>query len=110
MASAQHGGEALQSSQEIRLYIRQILYLAQQSSDREETALAFSQKIVQLLYKSTSPLAREVYVVILGRLCEQSAKVAKEATDWLLYAEDDVSTRGFSAFIRLIKGRRISAS
>ncbi|KAG9120265.1 hypothetical protein FRC07_004317, partial [Ceratobasidium sp. 392] len=89
MASAQHGGEALQSSQEIRLYIRQILYLAQQSSDREETALAFSQKIVQLLYKSTSPLAREVYVVILGRLCEQSTKVAKEATDWLLYAEDD---------------------
>ncbi|KAB5596094.1 CCR4-NOT transcription complex subunit 1 [Ceratobasidium theobromae] len=89
MASAQHGGEALQSSQEIRLYIRQILYLAQQSSDREETALAFSQKIVQLLYKSSSPLAREVYVVILGRLCEQSAKVAKEATDWLLYAEDD---------------------
>ncbi|KAG8693678.1 hypothetical protein FRC09_010361, partial [Ceratobasidium sp. 395] len=89
MAASQHGGEALQSSQEIRLYIRQILYLAQQSSDREETALAFSQKIVQLLYKSTSPLAREVYVVILGRLCEQSTKVAKEATDWLLYAEDD---------------------
>ncbi|KAJ1307774.1 hypothetical protein OPQ81_001861 [Rhizoctonia solani] len=89
MAPAQQGGEALQSSQEIRLYIRQILYLAQQSSDREETALAFSQKIVQLLYKSTTPLAREVYVVILGRLCEQSVKVAKEATDWLLYAEDD---------------------
>lgn len=89
MAAAQHGGEALQSSQEIRLFIRQILYLAQQSSDREETALAFSQKIVQLLYKSSSPLAREVYVVILGRLCEQSTKVAKEATDWLLYAEDD---------------------
>ncbi|QRV90034.1 CCR4-Not complex component, Not1 [Ceratobasidium sp. AG-Ba] len=88
MASAQHN-EALQSSQEIRIYIRQILYLAQQSSDREETALAFSQKIVQLLYKSNSPLAREVYVVILGRLCEQSTKVAKEATDWLLYAEDD---------------------
>ncbi|GAB1523027.1 CCR4-NOT core subunit cdc39 [Rhizoctonia solani] len=89
MASAQHGGEALQSSQEIRIYIRQVLYLAQQSTDREETALAFSQKIVQLLYKSTTPLAREVYVVILGRLCEQSGKVAKEATDWLLYAEDD---------------------
>ncbi|KAG9104806.1 hypothetical protein FRC06_009276 [Ceratobasidium sp. 370] len=89
MTSSQHGSEALQSSQEIRLYIRQILYLAQQSSDREETALAFSQKIVQLLYKSTSPLGREVYVVILGRLCEQSTKVAKEATDWLLYAEDD---------------------
>ncbi|KAG8732244.1 hypothetical protein FRC11_014912 [Ceratobasidium sp. 423] len=89
MTPAQQGGEALQSSQEIRMYIRQVLYLAQQSSDREETALAFSQKIVQLLYKSTTPLAREVYVVILGRLCEQSAKVAKEATDWLLYAEDD---------------------
>jgi CCR4-NOT transcription complex subunit 1 len=49
-----------------------------------------SQKIVQLLYKTTSPLGREVYVAILDQLYHNFENVAKEAITWLLYAEDEV--------------------
>jgi CCR4-NOT transcription complex subunit 1 len=46
-----------------------------------------SQKIVQLLYKITSALGREVYVALLDHSFED---VANEAITWLLYADDEV--------------------
>lgn len=61
-----------------------------QATNRDEVALVFSQKVVQLLYKNESKLAREVYVVLLERLCELSKRVSKEVNAWLLYADDEV--------------------
>lgn len=59
------------------------------ASQRDETVLLIAQKVVQLLYKSHTRLAREVWVAVLEQLCEQSPKVAKEVTAWLVYAEDE---------------------
>lgn len=72
-------------------FIRQVLQTSTRSVERDETALAFSQKTVLLLFKTTIQLGRELYVLLLQKLCETWPNVAKEATDWLLYAEDEVS-------------------
>ncbi|KAJ9113610.1 hypothetical protein QFC22_005918 [Naganishia vaughanmartiniae] len=79
---------ALPLHHEIKMLIREIPVTVTQSASTDATALTFSQKVVQLLYKSESALARQVYVNILQRLCDQSAKVAKEVSQWLVYAED----------------------
>ncbi|KAG8902291.1 hypothetical protein FRB99_004653 [Tulasnella sp. 403] len=93
---------------EVQNYLRQVLQLASRSMDRDEMALAFSQKAVQLLFKATTQLGREVYVILLQKLCEAWPKVAKEAIDWLLYAEDE---RKFNVpvTIALIRNRIITA-
>ncbi|PWN51417.1 Not1-domain-containing protein [Violaceomyces palustris] len=80
---------ALPQNHDIRLVVRQVPAVAAQSVNRDETALAFSQKVVQLLYKSETTLAREIYVALLERLCETSLKAAREVTAWLVYAEDE---------------------
>jgi CCR4-NOT transcription complex subunit 1 len=64
---------SLPSNHEIRLLVKEIPLLATQSFNRDETALHFSQKVVQLLYKNDSNL-----------------KVNKEVTAWLIYADDEV--------------------
>lgn len=74
---------------EIRQILQQIPLVAASAGARDETALGCSQKIVQLLYRSETALAREVYVYLLERLCSISVKVAKEVTAWLVYAEDE---------------------
>ncbi len=79
---------ALPFSHDVKTIIRQIPVIATQSANSDQTALAFSQKVVQLLYKSQSALGREIYVTILQRLCDLFPKVAKEVTQWLIYAED----------------------
>lgn len=96
---------------EISVLIRQILAIVSQSAEREETGLAFSQKVVQLLYKAQSQLGREIYVSLLERLCDASVQVAREATEWLLYAEDEVSAMCFPRrFLSLTPIPRFSAS
>ncbi|RUS35473.1 CCR4-Not complex component, Not1-domain-containing protein [Jimgerdemannia flammicorona] len=79
----------LPQNHDIRLLVRQIPVLASQSFNRVETAMTLAQKVVQLLYKSESNLARETYVALLERLCETSNNVAKEVTTWLVYADDE---------------------
>lgn len=79
----------LPQDHEIRHALRLIPMVAAQSASRDETALAFSQKVVQLLFKIESKLGREVYVLLLDRLCEISLKAAREVTAWLIYAEDE---------------------
>ncbi|KAK4047791.1 CCR4-NOT core subunit cdc39 [Microbotryomycetes sp. JL201] len=74
---------------EIRQVMNQVLEVASKSSARDETALACSQKVVQLLYRSTSSLAREVFTALLEQLCTLSVKVAREVMAWLVYAEDE---------------------
>ncbi|WFD29244.1 hypothetical protein MSPP1_000251 [Malassezia sp. CBS 17886] len=63
--------------------------LAAQAVPRDDAVLVLAQKTVQLLYKAHTPLARDVWMGVLEKLCEQSPKVAKEVTAWLLYAEDE---------------------
>lgn len=79
----------LPQGHELRDIVRQVIVIASQSNNCDEAALAFSQKVVQLLFKSESALARDTYVILLERLCELSLKVAKEVTAWLVYAEDE---------------------
>jgi CCR4-NOT transcription complex subunit 1 len=50
-----------------------------------------SQTIVRKLYNTQSQLGREVYVALLDQLCHSFEDVAKEAIEWLLYANDEVS-------------------
>ncbi|GAA6009388.1 hypothetical protein JCM10207_003757 [Rhodosporidiobolus poonsookiae] len=85
--SASLAGVAQES--DLRRIIQQIALIAASSVSRDETALACSQKVVQLLYRSETTLARDAYVFLLDRLCAISTKVAKEVTAWLVYAEDE---------------------
>ncbi|KAF9070373.1 Not1-domain-containing protein [Rhodocollybia butyracea] len=78
----------LPPNHDVRYLIRNILNSANMG-DRQRTPLQMSQKIVQLLYKTSSPLGREVYVALLQQLCAAFEDVAKEAITWLLYAEDE---------------------
>src|SRR5204862_4527243 len=87
---------SLPPNHDIRLLVKEIPLLATQSFNRDETALHFSQKVVQLLYKNDSNLSREVYVTLLEKLCEISYKVNKEVTAWLIYADDEV---GFNVYL-----------
>lgn len=80
----------LPPNHDIRHLVRQTMLLAEEAVDRERTPLMMSQKIVQLLYKTTSSLGREVYVALLDQLCHSFEDVAKEAITWLLYADDEV--------------------
>ncbi|KAF7359396.1 Not1-domain-containing protein [Mycena sanguinolenta] len=80
---------SLPSNHDLRHLVRQIMFLAAESTDRNRTPLLMSQKIVQLLYKTQSQLGREVYVALLEQLCQAFDDVAKEAITWLLYAEDE---------------------
>ncbi|KAG6832730.1 hypothetical protein H0H92_012302 [Tricholoma furcatifolium] len=86
---AQSHESTLPPNHDIRLIITQILALANEAGERHRTPLTMSQKIVQLLYKTTSQLGRDIYVILLGRLCRQFEDVEREALTWLLYAEDE---------------------
>ena len=80
---------ALPSNHELRHLVRQILFIAADSIDRNRTPLLMFQKIVQLLYKTPSQLGREIYVALLDQLCHSFEEVAREAITWLIYAEDE---------------------
>ncbi|KAL9935540.1 hypothetical protein V8E36_005888 [Tilletia maclaganii] len=99
----------IEPEHEVRVLVRQIQTLATQSTNRDDTALAFAQKIVQLIYKSESELARELYIVLLERLFELSVKVVKEVTSWLVYADDE---RKFNvpATVGLIRARLLNVA
>ncbi|CAJ0847288.1 16872_t:CDS:10 [Entrophospora sp. SA101] len=80
---------ALPHNHEICILVKEIPILATQTYNRDETALMFSQKIMQFLYKNDFNFSREVYVILLEKLCEISLKVFKEVTAWLLYSDDE---------------------
>ena len=98
---------ALPPNHDVRHIVRQILYLAVESSDRHRTPLLMSQKIVQLLYKTTQQLTREVYVALLDQLCRTFEDVAKEAITWLIYADDEVRSY-FSRYLQYSQKRLCS--
>ncbi|KAE8230223.1 hypothetical protein CF326_g4782 [Tilletia indica] len=104
---AQENVKTIGPEHDIRVLVRQITVLVTQSSNRDDTALAFSQKIVQLIYKSETDLAREVYIILLEQLFEMSLKVVKEVTAWLVHADDE---RKFNvaATVGLIRARLLN--
>ncbi|KAI8335037.1 CCR4-Not complex component, Not1-domain-containing protein [Chlamydoabsidia padenii] len=81
--------QALPPMHDIRVIIRQVPLLALSSFDKVEAARTFAQKVVQLLYKSETQLAREMYVVLLEQLCEVSPSVGTLVTQWLTHADDE---------------------
>ncbi|KAI8097006.1 CCR4-Not complex component, Not1-domain-containing protein [Halteromyces radiatus] len=81
--------QSLPPMHDIRVIIRQVPLLALSSFDKVEAARTFAQKVVQLLYKSETQLAREMYVVLLEQLCEVSPSVGSLVTQWLTHADDE---------------------
>lgn len=79
----------LPANSDIAVVLTQLPVLAARSVQTDDTALACSQKVVQLLFRSTTDIGREVYATLLQRLCQLSEKVAKEVVSWLIYAEDE---------------------
>ncbi|CAO3574719.1 unnamed protein product [Mortierella alpina] len=80
---------ALPPNHEIKMLAHLVTSIPAQSFSPDEMALTFSQKIVQLLYRTDQTLSRDVYAVMLEQLCTLSSKVAKEVTEWLIYADDE---------------------
>ncbi|CAK9782142.1 Not1-domain-containing protein [Cutaneotrichosporon oleaginosum] len=80
------GLSQLDDDHELRNLMRTVMAIGQ--SSRESSTLNIAQKIVQLLYKTDSPLGREVYTVLLQQLCMFQPKVDREVKQWLVYAED----------------------
>lgn len=85
---------SLSTQHEIRNILRDVHLLFGQCFNRDEIVLLFAQKVVQLLYKHESILAREVFVLLLEKLCEISKRLTREIKDWLLYHDDEVSLFG----------------
>ena len=80
---------ALPQGHEIKVLVRNILQLAYDST-RPRMPLQISQKIVQMLYRTTSQLGRDLFALLLEQLCRTYEDVEKEAINWLIYAEDEV--------------------
>ncbi|KAH6563032.1 hypothetical protein BASA62_008802 [Batrachochytrium salamandrivorans] len=81
--------EALPSQHKIRSLMAEVPNLLSQTPSFDEFSLGVSQKIVQLLYKCDSSIARTVYILILKRFCELSVPLAKELREWFLYHDDE---------------------
>ncbi|KAG2128353.1 uncharacterized protein EDB93DRAFT_1268453 [Suillus bovinus] len=75
---------ALPPNHDLRRFFQQILFVVASSIDHNRTPLHMSQKIVQLLYKSSSQLGREIYAALLDQPCRTFEDVAKEPITWLL--------------------------
>ena len=91
---------SLSPSHDIRDLLRQIITLAQQTRDRDETIHSFSQEVVHLLYATKSGLAREAYVSVLERLCELSERTAASVMEWLHVYNDMVRPLIWSCNLR----------
>ncbi|KAJ3024175.1 hypothetical protein HKX48_005578 [Thoreauomyces humboldtii] len=80
---------ALPNPHPIRIALQDILVVFSQPFNRDEMALLFAQKIVQMLYASETALTRGVCVMLLQKLCEASTRLTKEVREWLLYHDDE---------------------
>lgn len=95
-----HSISGLPGDHDLRRLIHEIIMLAGHSSDRDQATLIIAQKVVQLLYKSTTTLGREAFTLTLQQLCESSPTVNQEVRDWLIYADDKVCASTLTHFSR----------
>ncbi|KAI9301636.1 CCR4-Not complex component, Not1-domain-containing protein [Cunninghamella echinulata] len=86
----------LPPNHDIYLVMRQIPLLISQSTQPQQTMLTFVEKLVYMIYKSTSTFALETYIIFLQSLFDISPDTGKETLLWLLYADDE---RKFNASV-----------
>ncbi|CAO3609473.1 unnamed protein product [Cunninghamella echinulata] len=86
----------LPPNHDIYLAMRQIPLLISQSIQPQQTMLTFVEKLVYMIYKSTSTFALETYMIFLQSLFDISPDTGKETLLWLLYADDE---RKFNASV-----------
>ena len=80
----------LSPDNDVRKLMKQIIPLASGlPSHRDELCLLMCQRLMQLLYKNSNPLFSDVIILLLVKIFEFSAKVAKEVTTWIIYSDDD---------------------
>lgn len=80
----------LNPDSDVRKLMKQIIPLASGlPSHRDELCLLMCQRLMQLLYKNSNPLFSDVIILLLVKIFEFSAKVAKEVTTWIIYSDDD---------------------
>ncbi|PJF16482.1 hypothetical protein PSACC_03678 [Paramicrosporidium saccamoebae] len=80
----------LPPSHEIRSLMKQIVLLASSSPiHRDELCLLMSQRLMQGLYKTESPLYVDVIILLLIKIFEFSSKAAKEVTTWVVHSTDE---------------------
>ena len=79
----------LPTSSRIHALTTQLPLVVMRATNKYATALAASQRIVQLLFRSETALAREVHASLLTKLCSLESQVQREVTDWLLFADDE---------------------
>ncbi|OAD02750.1 Not1 transcription factor, partial [Mucor lusitanicus CBS 277.49] len=84
-----HAISQLPPNHDICLLIRQIPLLVSQSPSPLQTMITFVEKVVLMLYQSTTAFALEVYTMFLQSLFEISGEVTKETLSWLIYADDE---------------------
>lgn len=96
---------ALAPQSDIRNILRQIVIFL--PTCREEFLMAISQKFVQQLFQIESHLSRECYIILLEKTFDFSKRVAREFSNWLLYANDP-RKYNIPVYILLMKMRMIA--
>ncbi|CAO3600262.1 unnamed protein product [Absidia cylindrospora] len=79
---------SLPPNHDLFLLIRQIPLMISQSSAALPSVMNFVEKVVYMLYESSSAFGREIYVLFLQTLFGISREVTHETLAWLLYADD----------------------
>lgn len=80
----------LPPNDEIRSLMKQVIVLASSSPiHRDELCLLMSQRLMQGLYKTDSPLYVDVIILLLIKIFEFSSKAAKEVTTWVVHSTDE---------------------
>eukprot|EP00742_Colponemidia_sp_Colp-10_P004133 GILJ01004411.1.p1 GENE.GILJ01004411.1~~GILJ01004411.1.p1 ORF type:complete len:2283 (+),score=370.59 GILJ01004411.1:173-7021(+) len=74
---------------DIHQWLRFVPALVSQSVSRDESGMAFAQKVFKRLYDDNNRLRIEVYMAILEGIREVYKKVVKELTSWLNYSDDE---------------------
>ncbi|KAJ2673542.1 CCR4-NOT core subunit cdc39 [Coemansia sp. RSA 1085] len=98
----------LPAQHEACLYARDILVRAARVAQMDDAVLDMAQALVSSLYRAETRLGVDLYVLLLARVCEMSARVAREVTSWLAYA-DDARKYNVAATLALINEGLISA-
>ncbi|KAJ2851860.1 CCR4-NOT core subunit cdc39 [Coemansia brasiliensis] len=98
----------LPAQHEACLYARDILVRAARVAQADDAVLDMAQALVSSLYRAETRLGVDLYVLLLARVCEMSARVAREVTSWLAYA-DDARKYNVAATLALINEGLVSA-
>src|ERR1700745_3554915 len=74
---------------DLTLFIRQLPGFIASSPDQATLIMSLSQKAVNALYGSQTPLQRDCYSSLLHVLCQAFPKILKELNSWITYSNDE---------------------